>query len=278
MENTLEKNDLNLPIFSYSKIGSYKACPLQYKFCYIDKLPRLDKTFTIFGSYCHDVLERFHKFYLDPNNENIAYVEAMQKSFIDAKHEWESKEITNNQLRITKDQLKEAYQIMVDYLLLLNKGNNPKVISVEKKIWLDIENKFILLGYIDRIQIDPDGHIHIVDYKSTKDPKYLTDRTQLSLYAYSLYCQDPTLQQVRTSYILLKHKMKSLVKEHSIKEIMEAKDKLVEVFLQIQDDKLFRPSPSSFKCKFCDYSKYCAAGSKLLCGGKNVIVSGKSNW
>ncbi len=276
--NTIENNDLNLPIFSYSKIGSYKACPKQYDFCYIQKLPRLDKTFTIFGSLCHDILERFHKFYLDPNNENIPYVDAMQKSFIEAKHDWESKEISENQLRITKDQLKEAYQIMVDYLLLLNKGNNPKVISVEKKIWLDIDHKFILLGYIDRIQKDTDGAIHIADYKTTKDEKYLVDRTQLMLYAYSLYCEDPTLEKVRTSYILLKHKMKSLVKEHSIQEIVECKDKLVKVFLTIQDDKLYRPTPSFFKCKFCDYSKYCAEGSRLLCGGGGKSVLGKSDW
>jgi len=276
-KNTLEKNDLNLPIFSYSKISSYKACPKQFKYCYIDKLPRLDKTFTLLGSYTHDTLERFHKFYLIEGNENVPFVDTMQKVFIEAKHHWESKEINENQLRITKDQLKEAYQMMVEYLLLLNKGNNPKVISVEKKIWLDIDNKFILLGYIDRIQIDQDGEIHIADYKTTKDPKYLTDRTQLMLYAYSLYCEDPSLEKVRTSYILLKHKMKSLVKEHSIKEIIETKDKLVEVFTQIQDDKLFRPSPSSFKCKFCDYSKYCADGSRLLCGG-NKSVLGKSDW
>ena len=98
------------------------------------------------------------------------------------------------------------------------------------------------------------------------------------LYAYSLYCEDPTLEKVRTSYILLKHKMKSLVKEHSIQEIVECKDKLVKVFLTIQDDKLYRPTPSFFKCKFCDYSKYCAEGSRLLCGGGGKSVLGKSDW
>lgn len=272
-----EKNDNNLPVFSYSKIGSYKACPKQYKFCYIDKLPRLDKDFTVFGSFCHSALENFHKFYLEPANENVPYIDAMQKAFIDAKHEWESKEINENQLRITKPQLKEAFQIMIEYLNLLNKGNNPKVISVEKKIWLDVDNKFILLGYIDRIQIDPDGAIHIADYKTTKNPVYLKDRSQLMLYSYSLYCEDKSLSKIRSSFILLKHQMKSLVAEHSIDEIIKCKDKLVETFDTIQEDKLFRATPSSFKCKFCDYSKYCAEGNKML-GGCDKSSFGKCNW
>jgi RecB family exonuclease len=272
-----EKNDKNLPVFSYSKIGSYKSCPKQYKFCYIDKLPRLDKDFTIFGSYCHTVLENFHKFYLDPINENVPHIDAMQKAFIDAKHEWETKEINENQLRITKDQLKEAFQIMKEYLVLLNKGNNPKVISVEKKIWLDIDSKFILLGYIDRIQIDPDGAIHIADYKTTKNPIYLKDRSQLMLYSYSLYCEDNSLSKIRSSFILLKHKMKSLVEEHSIEEIIKCKNKLVETFDTIQEDKLFRATPSSFKCKYCDYNKFCDSGIKML-GGCGKGSFGKCNW
>jgi RecB family exonuclease len=241
-------------------------CPKQYKFAYLDKYPRLDKPYTVFGQFCHEVLENFHRIYLEPSNKDVSHIDTMQKCFIDAKHKWQPK--------ITKEQLKEAYEIMVDYLKLLSE-NVPNVISVEKKIWMPIDNEFILYGFIDRIQTDSDGIIHVVDYKTTKDERYLVDRTQLLLYAYTLYSEDQTLTKVRSSYILLKHKMKSLVKEHKINELVECKDYLVKLWLTIKEDKLYRGTPHQSKCRMCDFSTYCEEGKKLLYNTQKV---GKSDW
>ena len=38
---------------------------------------------------------------------------------------------------------------------------------------MPIDNEFILYGFIDRIQIDSDGILHVVDYKTTKDENIL---------------------------------------------------------------------------------------------------------
>ncbi len=65
---------------------------------------------------------------------------------------------------------------MIDeYCAILEEEGLPNVIGVEKDFYINLNNKVLLNGFIDRIQIDPDGLIHVADYKTTKDPKYLKD-------------------------------------------------------------------------------------------------------
>jgi len=273
-EKVTEKQ--NLPVVSYSKVTSYKNCPRQYKFSYIDKLPRLEKPYTIFGQFCHEILENFHRFYIDPEDPNkkvnteIQYCDTMKRCFLEAKQKWDPK--------LTKEQADEAYQIMLDYLITISaisESDYPNITFVEKKIWLPIDDEFVLYGFIDRIQIDKDGVLHVLDYKTTKDEKYLKDRTQLLLYAYTEHANNPKIEKVRTSYILLKHKMKLLSAEHNIDELIEAKNKFVGIWQTIKMDKLYRPTPIYFKCNMCDYVNQCKEGQSVLYKNKTF---GKKAW
>lgn len=273
-EKVEKEKENTLPVVSYSKVTSYKDCPRKYKFCYIDKLPRQEKPYTIFGQFCHEILEKFHRFYIDPEdpyknaNMEIPYCDTMKRCFLDAKKKWEPK--------LTKEQVDEAYQIMLDYLISISGAqDSPNITFVEKKIWMPIDNEFILYGFIDRIQIDSDGILHVVDYKTTKDEKYLKDRTQLLLYAYTEHVNDEKINKFRTSYILLKHKMKPLLAEHSIDELIEAKNKFVEIWQNIKVDKLYRPNPIYYKCNICDYVNQCKEGQSVLFKKK---AFGKKAW
>jgi putative RecB family exonuclease len=266
----MEKEKIKLPVLSYSKVNTYESCPKKYKFAYIDKLPRQDKSFTIFGSFCHEVLETFHRYYLNEATKDLEYVEAMQKAFNYSISKWKEK--------ITIEQLNEAYSIMMDYLMIffsLKEEERPIILSVEQKIWTPINDEIIFYGYIDRVQKDKDGVLHIIDYKTTKDPKYLKDRTQLLLYGYSLFVDDDSVDKVRTSYILLKHKMRYMTKDHNIDELIAAKDALLIKWREIIEDKLFRAKPS-FMCRYCDYIQHCEDGNEKMYKEKKYI--GKINW
>ncbi len=267
----MTQENKDIPVVSYSKISTYKNCPKQYKFAYKDKLPRLEKPYTIFGQFCHEVLERFHKFYLDTNNKDVPFEDTMKVSFYAAKDVWAKK--------ITKEQLVEAYDILFLYLTQLieqPKEEATKVVAVEKKIWLRIDDTLVLHGYIDRVQVDNDGVIHVVDYKTTKDPKYLKDRTQLLLYCYSLFMENSKLLVIRASYMLLKHKMRLLAQDHSMQELIDTKNSFVATWNTIADDKLYRASPIYFRCKMCDFIGHCKEGQRLIFGGSKN--SGKTSW
>lgn len=263
-KSTIEKpNPKKLPVYSYSKFNTYKTCPKQYYFQYIEKKPTTQKPATIFGQFCHEVLENFHKTFLNKAPEDMDLV--MQKCFIDAKNNWKK--------LLTKEQIFEAKDIMQTYLDQLCKSQFPNVVDVEKEIWIPIDDEFILCGFIDRVDREGDK-INIMDYKTTKDEKYLKDTLQLSLYSYFFY-KEENIKNIKGSFILLKHNMKMLSTEFTVDNIIEAKDKTLKLFRQIQEDKLYRAKPS-FLCNYCDFAPLCEEGSNLINGKKTTI--GQIKW
>ena len=51
-----------LPIISVSQVNAYLACPLKYRFQYVDKIPRPWRVAAMaFGSSVHAAVEWFHK-------------------------------------------------------------------------------------------------------------------------------------------------------------------------------------------------------------------------
>lgn len=259
--HTEKLKESTLPIVSYSRITTYKTCPKSYKFAYIDKLPRLDKPYTVFGQFCHGVLERFHKEHI--KGTELPIEDVMKNCFIDEKKKWMQK--------LTNEQVREAFSIMQDYLDYVSASKMANVINVEKEICVQIDDILTLYGFIDRVQLDDDGIIHIVDYKTTKDERFLKDRTQLLLYAYVLYLENKDIQKIRTSYIMLKHKMKLLITEHTVAELIEAKDKLIKTWDTIVSDKLHRADPIAWKCKNCDFIKHCKEGQNLMGAKKQTF-------
>jgi hypothetical protein len=65
--NSKEDSNLNFNI-SVSKGKTFDACRRKFKFCYIEKLPRIDRDFHIFGKFLHFCLEYFHKHMIEQQN------------------------------------------------------------------------------------------------------------------------------------------------------------------------------------------------------------------
>lgn len=253
----LEKpTDRDLLSLSVSKCKTFKDCKAKYRFNYIEKLPKKDWDFLTFGKFLHEVLETFHKKILDGAQD--AFHILMTKASKEALANWGEK--------LTSDQKKESQAILTSYLLKISKakidGTLPTVLSVEKNFYIDIDGRVLLNGFIDRIQLDPDGILHVSDYKTTKNPKYLKkDYFQLLTYAFVMCLEDPTIQKVRTSYLLLRHNCDLIIKEYTRDEIMKVEEQFIEYADSITEEKLFRPNPTML-CGYCDYLTSCEAGQK----------------
>jgi CRISPR/Cas system-associated exonuclease Cas4 (RecB family) len=123
------------------------------------------------------------------------------------------------------------------------------------------------------VQIDADGVLHVCDYKTVKNKKYLkNDFFQLLTYALVLCIEDPTITKVRGSYILLRHGCEYITKEFDLKEIMETKEKFLKYAEQIHAEQLWRANPTPL-CNFCDYLTSCEDGKKKY-GPKDDVGSG----
>ena len=255
---------------SVSKIKTFKDCPAKYHYTYIQKMPRKTWDFHVFGQFAHSSLEHFHNFIKQgdsrPSNE------IMTDSFRKASQEYK---------KATTDQKKEVWSLMNRYLQLfaenMKNGTNPNVVGVEDNFYIDIDGKVLLNGFIDRVQVDPDGILHVADYKTTKNKKYLKeDHLQLQTYAYVKCLQDPSIDKIRTSYILLRHDFESMTKEYTRAQVMKIEEKFLKFAENIQKEKLWRPSTSKL-CKFCDYLEICEEGKKFL--HKNINMKyGALDW
>lgn len=242
---------------SVSKTKTFDQCKKQYKFNYILKFPKKDRDYQIFGKFCHKVLEEFHRKYQEgcllPYNKVMG--EAWKEAWIEFKE------------KMTPEMKKECWDLINKYLKMVsittpvdNNGMPANVIGVEKRFEIPIGENIILNGAIDRIQLDDDGIVHVADYKTTKNKKYLkNDWFQLLTYAYVILSEDPSIKKVRGSYILLRHDFEYITTEFSIEEIGAVKDKILDCVNQMKSEINFEASPSNL-CGWCDYLEHCPEG------------------
>ncbi len=252
---------------SVSKTKSFNLCKKQYEFNYILKLPKLEKDYLVFGSFCHKVLDVFHTKYI--NGDNSPYNIVMKEAFRIAIDEFKDK--------ITPEMKVECKEIFNKYLQNISK-NKLNVIAVEKKFEFSITENIILNGAIDRIQIDDDNVVHVADYKTTKNKKYLKDDWfQLLTYAFIIYTENPEIKKVRASYILLRHDFELITTEFHINDILKVKDKYIEYANQMMTEKEFLATPNNL-CPWCDFVTSCDSGKEKLIQLKPSLTHGEVNW
>lgn len=255
---------------SVSKAQTFDSCRKKFKFNYVLRMKPKDFTFFGFGKALHEMLENFHKALLvDPLMTQEDQSRAMTRFFKTAWREHGS--------MLTAEDEQEAKNIIGSYLVLLSEETSkPTIIGIERNFSLEVEGVATLIGMIDRIQLDPDGVLHVVDYKSSKSMKYYEDSFfQLQVYAYVMMKEDLELQKIRGSYMFLKHKFAMITKEFSRDEIMKIGPQIAEYAKEMQAEEDFKANPS-FLCNWCGFLESCPEGKQAVLP-KNV-KTGQTNW
>jgi len=265
----MEENKDQLRL-SVSKSKCFEQCKKQFQFSYIQKLPKKERDYHIFGKFCHKVLEDFHRAFINGSTDPLH--KEMSKAFKAAKEEYKDK--------MTPEMMKECFDILHEYLKLVSSGNSKyntmkNVIAVEKEFFLPISDKVILNGLIDKIQLDDDNVLHVADYKSTKNKKYLkNDFFQLLTYAYTMLQEDTSIKKIRASYILLRHDFEYITTEFDVDQILTIKDKYLTYANAMMNETEYKATPSKL-CPFCDYFDICDEGKASAYPPRN---HGAINW
>jgi len=263
------KKESDLFHLSVSKVKTFLTCKAKYRYQYIEHLPKIERDFQVFGSFLHEALEEFQSSIIggveapDHIRMKLAFSKAM-------KGDWGPK--------LTPEQKQECIDVLKEYLVFrYNNRNAPsEVLEVEKPFSFDLDGKVLLNGFIDVVQRDADGIIHVADYKSSKEKKYLKkDLLQLKTYALALMYNDSDIDKIRCSYVMLRHKFDPIQKEFERSEIMPVADEFLEYAENINAEKLYRPSTGPL-CKFCDYLGKCSEGKKYILKGDDSF--GITDW
>lgn len=169
------------PTLSPSKISTYLACPVKYRWTYVDERGKWylrSKSYYSFGLTLHKVLERFH----DSSDLGVQTVHqalaAYEENWIEAgfSSAEEMAEAFGEGKEIIARHIEEA----------LAQPTAAKTILIEKTLRKDL-GEFVLLGRLDRVDEHEDGTVEVIDYKSGRQEVSAEDvATDLAMCCYQV--------------------------------------------------------------------------------------------
>lgn len=233
---------------SASSIGTFDKCPKKYHYQYIEKpdIPKQDWSHLELGKCAHRTLELFHEDLIKNVRETSDYPKVMKDSF--------KKAVSEFDMAILKDSLQDLKDIIQNYLIKIQLNGLPNVIYNELEFSFNI-NDYVVRGFIDRIDKISDTEFKVVDYKTNKAPKYLTN-FQLQLYALAIKDKFPHVTKISGSYVLLKHESSTLDYDFTDEDLLKTYNKVVAVGKSIDTRVTWDKNPSLL-CNWCDFQKLC---------------------
>jgi len=169
---------------SYSKMSMYVQCPRRYRLCYLDRVGVKPQGFFSIGSTIHNALELFYKIKPTKGAKEPPLEELLrlyEECWISAGYKTPQEE---------KEYFENGKEWLINYYNKFVKDKFITAYATEEYFELPIgKNTHVMIGYIDRIQKNPDGSFEILDYKT--DPKVRSQQEvdndlQLTIYYWAL--------------------------------------------------------------------------------------------
>lgn len=229
---------------SKSKINSYLKCPREFKFQYIDEIESKPNKYMALGSDVHLIAEKF----TDKFEDNLDDVDI------------------NNELIKVANELDIGYGLdtHIDNLALFFKevfvDNDYKLFSAEEYL---IDKKHRFSGICDIILEDENGHLVVIDYKTSNSNSF--SKYRLELCYYKLLVENVYHKRVsKVGVFFTKNGRLRLLdvsdndnkrKFLSYSEIDDAIDTMYDVRDRINRKEF--PKKEQYLCRYCTYKKLC---------------------
>lgn len=244
---------------SATQLQCYLGCPLQYRFRYVDKLPRPWRAASMaFGTSIHAAIEWFHR---ERIAGRIPHPEGVVSIFL---ADWYAQ--TVEPLIFSKDESKESLaekgvQMIRVYVDAAAAAAVPSAVEERFSVGLvDVESweelDVALHGVIDLIESDGT----VVDLKTVGrafDVVGLERHLQLSIYALAVVVRDGTIPKLRID-ALLKTKVPRLERYETMRTPADLSwtAQLIMGVVRSIDAGLFFPN-ASWRCAECEYYGHC---------------------
>lgn len=242
---------------SFSAVQSYLSCPKKYYFRYIEKHPSRPHGSMSFGSSIHNTLYRFLEPLLSHHDTQTSLL--MEQSDLSLSHLLAL--FDKSWIRIGYDSPKVMYQRKVEGIKLLTSWyekyaptfGNPFVLETSFRCTI---GEAEISGRYDRIDLDPDGSLHIIDYKTGKLRSQESVDQDMQLSMYMLAAEEQFKKPIgNLSLYFFEHDTWVHTKREQIQiaEIITLLEKTSHDIAQ----KEYTPTPSFDTCKYCDYISLC---------------------
>lgn len=247
-----------MAIYSYSRLGCFENCPLQFKFSYIDKIKREEEGIEAFlGSRFHETMERLYK--------DLKCREYSLEDLLDYyENQWD-KEYNDAVIITKKDRTAQDYRnigrkCIEDYYKRYHPFTQSRVLGLEREIMLDLkgDGKYKIRGFIDRLAQATDNTYEIHDYKTggyLPEQKHFDEDRQLALYQIGVETAWPDAKNVKLiwHYVVFDKEMTSTRTKEQLDQL---KRDTICVIDRIENTQEFLPKESNL-CEWCSYPDLC---------------------
>lgn len=163
---------------SFSRVDMFRTCPRRFRYTYVDRLPTVPGPALSFGSSIHAALEAFYdrKLPACPTEDELV-------GFLyDA---WDPTGFAD----LPRDEQLAYYRHGQQVLRRFHRRMAPIYrLPAATEAWFELPVGFeaVVVGAIDRVDVDDDGRLHVIDYKTNrkvKDRARVAGSLQLAIYA-----------------------------------------------------------------------------------------------
>ncbi|NKY43371.1 RecB family exonuclease [Nocardia cerradoensis] len=247
------------PALSPSRAIDFKQCPLKYRLRAIDRIPETPGRDAVRGTVVHAVLESLYGL---PSGERVP-----ERAAALVEPAWQRLLADRPEIEVVLEQgglppfLDEVSRLVRGYYHLENPtGFDPE--SCESLVEVRLADGSPLRGYVDRIDIAPDGRLRVVDYKTGRTPAPDAEQKalfQLKFYALIMYrTRGVAPAELRLLYL---RDGQILTYAPDADELVRFERILSALWAAITTagrDGDFPPRPG-WSCKFCEYRSLCPA-------------------
>jgi DNA helicase-2/ATP-dependent DNA helicase PcrA len=226
--------------FDFSQISCFKKCPLEYKFRYIYKIPTKGSGAMSFGSTMHNTLKKFMQNVTQLNSgQKVDLFGKVQTGLVIPKKDELLKFYHESWIDDWYDNKNSKEKYRQDGLKFLGEFYDSFVKAPKLAKYLEQSFKLKLGDYkfkgrIDRADINPEGALDIIDYKTGELRTKLeqVDKDQLLIYQWA--AQEALKEKVNSlSYYYFKSIETPLKFLGTAEDIEKLKEKLLETIKEI---------------------------------------------
>ena len=235
---------------SFSRIDAYRNCPRRFRYAYVDRLPGVPGPHLSFGTSIHNALEAFY----DRKLPACPTEDELLGFLFDG---WDSSGFGD----LPREEQLAFYRHAQDVLRRFHRREAPRYrLPAATEAWfeLPIEYEAVVVGSIDRVDVDEDGRFHVVDYKTNrkvKDRQRVARSLQLGIYA--LACRH--LYGALPATVALDFVVAGVTVSVPIDEIdLEAARIAVLDTATAVRQEAYGPTPNPL-CGWCDFRTFCPA-------------------
>ncbi len=177
------------PALSPSRAADFKQCPLLYRFRVVDRLPSPPSPAAARGTLVHAVLERLFDLPAQERTPEaaVALLAPEWDELVGAEPELAA--MLGETAELTPERWLADAEALVHRWFTLE--DPTRLEPAERELYVEADlGGLTLRGYVDRLDVAPDGAMRVVDYKTGRSPSELFEGKalfQMKFYALALW-------------------------------------------------------------------------------------------